>query len=265
MVMKNNMQENKACNGKECDILEFMAKDVGMTVLHPGGFKATDRLMNWCGINTDAHVLDIACGKGSGAVYISKKSGCRVTGIDLDHGLLEEAKKQIKKGEAGSRLSFYLENAENLSFKDNTFDVTIFQAALVLIGDVQKAIKEAVRVTKRGGKIGLLELTWLKKPAGEVLESAVKDICAACMTRALPPEGWIKLLENNGLALKHTQSFNMEFKNMMGDEGPLNMVKIMKNILFNSSVRKRVLKINKFFEKYNSYLGYGIYVAEKIG
>jgi cyclopropane fatty-acyl-phospholipid synthase-like methyltransferase len=46
-----------------------MADIVGMTVLHPGVWKVTERLAELCQIDKDSRVLDIACGKGTSAIY----------------------------------------------------------------------------------------------------------------------------------------------------------------------------------------------------
>jgi cyclopropane fatty-acyl-phospholipid synthase-like methyltransferase len=68
-----------------------------MTVLHPGGFEATDRLAKLCHINRDTRVLDIACGKGTSAVYLAKKYGCKVEGIDSDKNLITQARNLAKR------------------------------------------------------------------------------------------------------------------------------------------------------------------------
>jgi cyclopropane fatty-acyl-phospholipid synthase-like methyltransferase len=76
----------------KCDIFDFMAKYVGMTVVHPGGYNATNELLNELQIDKNSHVIDIACGKGTSAVYAVKKYGCKVTAIDISPELIEEAK-----------------------------------------------------------------------------------------------------------------------------------------------------------------------------
>ena len=50
---------------------------------HYGGTKAVDRLMTQASFISSDHLLDVCCGVGGPARYISWKSGCRVTGLDL--------------------------------------------------------------------------------------------------------------------------------------------------------------------------------------
>jgi cyclopropane fatty-acyl-phospholipid synthase-like methyltransferase len=56
-----------------CDIFDFMAPHVGMTVIHPGGFDATRRLAESCHTNPQTRVVDIACGKGTSVVYLAER------------------------------------------------------------------------------------------------------------------------------------------------------------------------------------------------
>jgi methylmalonyl-CoA mutase cobalamin-binding subunit len=55
-------KECKDCSIARCDIFEFMAKYVGMTVIHPGGMKATKELLEQLAITKDSQVVDIASG-----------------------------------------------------------------------------------------------------------------------------------------------------------------------------------------------------------
>jgi cyclopropane fatty-acyl-phospholipid synthase-like methyltransferase len=80
-----------SCETGQCDIFEFMAQHVGLTVIHPGGLAATSRLAETCGIGVDYRVLDLGCGKGTTAIYLAGKYGCDATGIDLSDELVAKA------------------------------------------------------------------------------------------------------------------------------------------------------------------------------
>jgi len=265
------MQENKVdecsneciCSIDKCDILDFMAKHVGVKVLHPGGLKATNELMHLCNMCKDSKVLDIACGKGTSSYYFAKKIGCRVTGIDIEESLLKTAQTLSLKGEIGSKLTFKLANAEELPFEDNTFDIAIFQAAFVLMDNNQKALQEASRVIKPGGKVGILELTWLKNPTSEALDEASTDVCAYCIPKARTSEGWEKLIVDSGLKVSYSKVYRMG-ESGVGDESLGTLINVMWKMITNSKIRNRVRKVDKYFNKYCEYLGYGIYIGEKI-
>lgn len=94
-------------------------------------------------------VLEIGCGMGTDSRYISKK-GCNITSLDLSYDNVLYATK-------GMRL-FQLNNtgvnadAENLPFKDNSFDVVYSFGVLHHTPDTQKAINEVKRVLKPKGQ-----------------------------------------------------------------------------------------------------------------
>lgn len=71
------------CSIERCDIFDFMANHVGLTVIHPSGLEATNILLESCHINENSKVLDIGCGKGTTSLLLDQKYGCQVVGIDL--------------------------------------------------------------------------------------------------------------------------------------------------------------------------------------
>ena len=103
----------------ECDIFDFMANIVGMTVLHPSGFEATDKLAQLCHISSDTKVLDIACGKGTSAVYIAKKHSCEIEGVDVDENLIEQARDLTKRKRLERQVRFKVGDASKLPYHEN--------------------------------------------------------------------------------------------------------------------------------------------------
>ena len=154
----------------KCDIFEFMAKHVGMTVIHPGGFEATHKLIKSLNITSGLKVIDIACGKGTTAMLIAQKYGCDVVAIDSDEKLIEDAKHLTKKKGLENKITYHVGDALKLPFNDNEFDTAISQAMLVLVDDKIKAIREANRVIKKGGAAGWLELSWKKEITEDFIE-----------------------------------------------------------------------------------------------
>jgi len=243
-----------------------MAKFVGMTVVHPGGYKATSELLNRLQIDQNSHVIDIACGKGTSAIYIAKKYGCKVTAIDISTELVEEAKHLARTRDIAKRVNFLVCDAMKLPFEDNSFDAAISQAMLVLVDDKIQAIREAKRVVKKSGKAGWLELSWKKEPAEEFLEYVSTVLCSYCMRKAETYEGWKEVFRKAGV--QEVEIIKDTFRNsgvlhMLKDEGLVNTMKILSRYIGNSDVRKRMKQISAAFRKYPQYFGYGIYSFTK--
>jgi len=264
-----NYKCNNECNSvAKCDIFEFMAKHVGMTVIHPGGFEATNKLIKFLKITSDSKLIDIACGKGTTAILIAEKYGCNVVAIDIDKKLIEDAKYLTKKKELENKITYYVGDALKLPFNDNEFDVAISQAMLVLVDDKVKAIQEANRVIKKGGTAGWLELSWKKEISKDFIEEVSTVICAYCMTNVSTFDGWEKTFIDAGINnLKVIPlDFNPNsggFIGMMKDEGFFNSLSIMFNIMTNKEIKNRIKIMNKFFKENSEVFGCGIYYFKK--
>ncbi|UCD95812.1 MAG: class I SAM-dependent methyltransferase [Candidatus Bathyarchaeota archaeon] len=148
--------EERTCSIEQCDIFDFMANHVGLTVIHPGGFNATRELLGSCHIDKSTRVLDIGCGKGTTSILPAQEYGCDVVGLDLSEELLRQATTLVRRKGLQHKVSFRAGDALNLPFADGEFDRTIGQAVLILVGDKKKAVSEALRVTRPGGYVGWL-------------------------------------------------------------------------------------------------------------
>ena len=258
--------ETCECTIENCDIFDFMARYVGLSVLHPGGFNATQKLADECKVDRETRVLDIACGKGTSAIFLAQKYGCQVVGLDISEDLIKEARDFARRKGVGDAVSFRIGDALDLPYSENEFDVAVSQAMLILVSDKRKAVQEARRVVKPGGYTGWLELSWKEHPAKEFMVAVSNEICAYCMTNVLTYENWEKLFLDAGFSqVKVIQSpMTMSgMKGMVQDEGLGNAVRVMTKYLFKARVRKRMKNLNTFINSNPHYFGYGIYIAKK--
>ncbi len=261
------MTENECeCTIEGCDIFDFMATHVGMTVIHPGGFDATRQLAESCNLDEHTRVVDIACGKGTSAVYLAERYGCEVVGIDISDDLVAQATSLAKKKRLEGKVTFSVGDALRMPFPDGEFDAAVSQAMLVLVSDKRKAIQEALRVTKPGGHLGWLELSWKKEPTPEFLEAVSNVLCAYCMQNVHTYQGWKDLFNDAGVDQLAAQSFDLRhtgIAGMMDDEGFVNAGKVMFKYLTDSRIRRRMQTMNRFFKEHTEYFGYGVYTGRK--
>jgi demethylmenaquinone methyltransferase/2-methoxy-6-polyprenyl-1,4-benzoquinol methylase len=97
-------------------------------------------------------ILDIAAGPGSSSEPLYK-AGAEVVSLDFSDGMLEQGRK------ARPYLNFVKGDALKLPFKDNEFDVTTISFGLRNTKDYELALREALRVTKEGGRMVIVEFS----------------------------------------------------------------------------------------------------------
>jgi len=240
---------------------EYMA-DLGIEMLHPGGVKRTDELVEMCKILKNQEVLDVGCGYGKTACYLVKKYECRVTGIDVSKRMIEGSKINAEKEGVEDFVIFEIGNAENIRFNDEIFDVVISEGTTVLLMDKKQAIREYVRVTKSGGYVGLNELSWMKKPTTEIVNKTLNTLQRV---RPLEYEEWLKLMIDS--RLKDIELKKYVYKSTSRDTisglGLQGLMKVGLRYLTNSELRDWIRQQEALFRDYASYWGYGLYAGRK--
>jgi arsenite methyltransferase len=104
-------------------------------------------------------VLDIGCGAGVDSLVAAHLVGAggRVVGLDVTPAMIERSRAhQARLGLAN--VTFQVGDAEALPFPDNDFDAVISNGVFNLTLDKEKALKEAHRVLKPGGRLRLADM-----------------------------------------------------------------------------------------------------------
>jgi len=104
-------------------------------------------------------LLDVGCGTGHFSRRFSRE-GLSVTGTDTDNDSLEFARK------LGGNVKYTLGSAYSMPFEDKAFDHCSAITTLCFMDEPQVAMREMLRVARRGVTIGLLHkksLLYLKK------------------------------------------------------------------------------------------------------
>lgn len=108
------------------------------------------------GIISGEKVLDVACGSGQTAIP-SAKLGAIVTGVDIADNTIEAAKKRA--AEEGVIADFSVGDAEDLTYKDGSYDVIISMFGAMFAPRPEKVIDEFARVCRKGGRIHMANWT----------------------------------------------------------------------------------------------------------
>lgn len=99
-------------------------------------------------------VLDVATGPGEPAVTLARLVGPtgRVVGIDLAERMVDLARERAKAAQADN-CEFHAMDAERLTLPDASFDLVTCRFGLQIVTDPDRAIAEAKRVLKPGGRL----------------------------------------------------------------------------------------------------------------
>jgi demethylmenaquinone methyltransferase / 2-methoxy-6-polyprenyl-1,4-benzoquinol methylase len=142
--------------------LHRLWKDDMITMLNP---PKTDRAFN---------VLDVAGGTGDIAFRILDAGGIgtRVTVADISPEMVGEGQKRGIAENRLARCSFTVGNAESLAFPDQSFDAYTIAFGIRNVTHIDKALAEAYRVLKPGGRLLCLEFSHMDVPLAQKIYDA---------------------------------------------------------------------------------------------
>lgn len=104
---------------------------------------------------SNADTLDLGCGRGEVSVQLALL-GAAVTGIDVSPESLSRAEALAQKHGVAGRVSLDSGNAEDLSFDDDSFDLSVC-AGLMSFVDFDRTAAELSRVTRRDGTVVIMD------------------------------------------------------------------------------------------------------------
>ncbi|MGH9372352.1 MAG: methyltransferase domain-containing protein [Vicinamibacterales bacterium] len=102
-------------------------------------------------------ILDVGCGTGTAELRLSRLRLSQVTLVGLDRLAERTAIAERAADGHNMRASFAAADACHIPFPDGTFDSTFCVAVLQHIPEAAEALREFVRVTRRGGRILAVE------------------------------------------------------------------------------------------------------------
>lgn len=125
-------------------------------------------------------VLDVGCGTGAmAAAAVVRWPDAAVAGIDASEGMLRVAERERASlpAEAQRRLDLRHGYADRLPFDDASFDVVVSAFVLQLVPSRHRALREARRVLRPGGRLAYV--TWLQGGTSFAGDEAFDEALAA--------------------------------------------------------------------------------------
>jgi ubiquinone/menaquinone biosynthesis C-methylase UbiE len=138
-------------------------------------------LANLCGLRKGMVVLDVGCGTGISSFVAARYVGRRgqVIGIDISKCMVEVAREKPLAA-YWPNVQFIVRPAEKTRLADDLFDAVICNFSLHLFDDERAALKEMIRVTRPGGKVG-----W-SVPASDHAREMIDAFARVCKELRLP-------------------------------------------------------------------------------
>jgi demethylmenaquinone methyltransferase/2-methoxy-6-polyprenyl-1,4-benzoquinol methylase len=116
-------------------------------------------------------VLDVATGTAAVAIELTRRTGCRVIGLDQSLEMLETGRHRVEAAGLEDRIELVHGTAERLPFEDASFAALTFTYLLRYVADPAATMRELARVIRSGGTIAMLEFglpRGLARPAWEL-------------------------------------------------------------------------------------------------
>ena len=135
--------------------------------------------------------LDVAGGTGDVAFRVAEAGGpgADVTVADINAEMLAVGRERAAKRGFDSQIEFIEANAEELPFPDKSFDAYTIAFGIRNVPRRQRALEEAYRVLKRGGRFLCLEFSDVDVPVMDAAYRAYSFTAIPAMGRMVTGDG----------------------------------------------------------------------------
>lgn len=104
-------------------------------------------------------ILDVATGTGDLALAALKLNPDFVTGIDISNEMLKVGRRKVDAKKLSAKINLMQADSNALPFEDNKFDAITVAFGVRNFEFLQQGINQMYRVTRKGGKIAVLEFS----------------------------------------------------------------------------------------------------------
>jgi demethylmenaquinone methyltransferase / 2-methoxy-6-polyprenyl-1,4-benzoquinol methylase len=116
-----------------------------------------ERAADLAGVGPGSRALDVATGTGDLAIALARRGG-EVVGSDFSEGMLERARAK------SAAVRWEQANAMALPYPDGAFDAATVGFGARNFSDLERGLREMVRVVRPGGRVVVLEITTPTRP-----------------------------------------------------------------------------------------------------
>ncbi|MGB9858373.1 MAG: arsenite methyltransferase [Moorellaceae bacterium] len=142
-------------------------------------------------------VLDLGSGAGLDTLLSARRVGPRgkVYGLDMTEEMLALA-EEYRRRSGLTNVQFLQGDIENIPLPDNHVDVIISNCVINLAADKARALSEAFRVLKPGGRLAVSDMVWRQEVPARLRANV--GLWTECVAGALTVEEYRRLLQETG-------------------------------------------------------------------
>ena len=148
-----------------------------------------EKLLDVLDLSAENKVLDLACGIGTIAEYISDTTGAHIVGVDIAKQAITLAQERTRQKR--ERLEFRYGDMNNLNLAPASFDTIIAIASLHFVQDLAETIRQLVKVSSPDGQMGLFAFQYASESdSPDVLLPENTDLARALQKHSLSFQTW---------------------------------------------------------------------------
>lgn len=172
----------------------------------PGGRELCRQVALLTNLQEGQELLVVPSGLAVTVEYFVREHGVNGSGVEPDVVLHDQAEDRLRTAGLLDRTNLQMGRADQLPFRDEMFDVVVGELGLTSRSDPAAAVAELIRVTRPGGSVVLVQLSW-KAP----LDAGRREVLSAHLgARPLMLVEWKRLLVDGGLSRLHTEDWSDE-------------------------------------------------------
>ncbi len=141
-------------------------------------------------------MLDLVCGRAAGAMVLAEEIGLQVDGVEYAGDVVRDGADIVKSTKLAGQINVLQGDAEALPLRSSQYDAVICECSLCLFPNKEKALKEAYRVMKPGGSLGIADV--IREPVEMPVELQSVESYVSCVGAALPLEEYMALIRQAG-------------------------------------------------------------------
>lgn len=131
---------------------EVFGEDIGQESWRSAAEQA--EIVGLLGITHDSRVLDVACGAGGPSLALVERSGCRLTGFDIEPEGVAHANAMAAKRALADRANFaVVDCGGRLPLDDASFDAVLCIDSIGHLPDRFATLSEWCRLLRGGGRV----------------------------------------------------------------------------------------------------------------